>query len=225
MKKTLIAVALIAGLFTASAQQPDNGKVNVPEKIENGKRFKAAKSTELASKVVSDEVLDQKTIAEQALDKNGRPIRHHGKKHHGKKHDRCYRDREYCDGQQYCDRIEDNCTRERRYCDPNGRKQKRNPFAGITLTDAQKDKIKAIKEKQKKEADKRRDAAEKSRKKSRENYMKELQKILTPEQFAQFKANTDTMKRISVSDKKSKGFLIPGEQVKAPLPPMDYQKK
>lgn len=204
MKKTLIALTLLSGLFatTAVARQTEQLSKETREKVA-GKVQCQAKSecTQLEANQECDKV------ANAECEKAGKA---YGKRHHGKK--------------DCCDRHDGKgAKKERRYCDREGRKKK-NPLAGITLTDAQREKVEKAREKQKNEIDKARASMDKSKKKARESFMKEMQKILTPEQYAQFKANLDVPRKVDVKSKDSKGFLVPGKPVKAEMPKMDYQR-
>ncbi len=95
------------------------------------------------------------------------------------------------------------CGKERKFCDRGrhhghfGKKEcgRFNPFDGIELTDAQKDKGKKAREARKEKCGKIREKMEKERAKADEGYMKELQKVLTPEQMAKFRANREAMKK------------------------------
>lgn len=64
-------------------------------------------------------------------------------------------------------------------------------FDALSLTDAQKEKVRAIREKQGKKADKQREKARKQREKDLASYKKEMKKVLTPDQYARFEKILD----------------------------------
>lgn len=81
-----------------------------------------------------------------------------------------------------------------------GKRQKQDLFAGITLTDAQKQQIKDLRAKSreerqeisadvKKAQEKTREKVAEAKKEAREKYDKALSKILTPEQYAKYQQN------------------------------------
>lgn len=75
-----------------------------------------------------------------------------------------------------------------------GQKARFNAFNGIELTAQQQQQIDALKaeRKAKKEADKKQNFEQ--RKKDKEEFDQKVSKILTPEQFALYKANCDSLK-------------------------------
>lgn len=106
------------------------------------------------------------------------------------------------------------CTAQKGECQKEGkgkkchkkgdRKAKMNAFEGIELTQEQQQQIAQLKAecKAKKEADK----AEKKKAKAeaRAQFNEKVSQILTPEQYAQYKANCDSIKANKKSDKKIK---------------------
>ena len=110
------------------------------------------------------------------------------------------------------------CGKELKFCDRGrhhgnfGKKGcgRFNPFDGIELTDAQKDKVKKAREARKEKCGKIREKMEKERVKADESYMKELQKVLTPEQMAKFRANRESMKKKSDVKPGNKGCTRAG---------------
>ncbi len=76
-----------------------------------------------------------------------------------------------------------------------GKKAKFNPFEGIELTPAQQASLDNLRSKQKEEAKKIEEKASKQKEKNRQDFEKEVKKILTPEQWTKFEANkADRMK-------------------------------
>lgn len=73
-------------------------------------------------------------------------------------------------------------------------------FKGITLTSEQKEKLRKLDEKSAKNRDKQKDKAHKERTKIMQERDKQIKKILTPEQYEQYKANQKAFK----GDRKSK---------------------
>ncbi|MCM1005869.1 MAG: hypothetical protein NC402_06200 [Prevotella sp.] len=71
---------------------------------------------------------------------------------------------------------------------------KPDPFKGIELTADQKAKLEKLKAKDAEERTKAKEKMEKERKAKMEKRDQEIQKILTPAQYAQFKANQEVMK-------------------------------
>lgn len=65
---------------------------------------------------------------------------------------------------------------------------------GIKLSDEQKSKLEKLREKNRKECEKQREKMDKKRKNKVEKMDKEMKKILTPEQYAIYKANKSQMK-------------------------------
>ena len=71
---------------------------------------------------------------------------------------------------------------------------KANPFAGIELTSEQQSKLEALKTEQKAKKEEQKKLDKQARAKEREAFNKEVEKILTPEQFKVYQANCDSLK-------------------------------
>lgn len=68
-----------------------------------------------------------------------------------------------------------------------------NPFEGLNLTDAQKEKLKAIERPCRKEAERRREARQQcntERRNDRTKFLADIKAVLTPEQYVQFLENS-----------------------------------
>ncbi len=128
------------------------------------------------------------------------------------------------------DEVKRECNGHQRDCHKKKgqfkRGEKANLFAGIQLTDAQKEKLEKAKSDRKSKIAKLQEKQKKEKEKIRESYLKEMKKILTPAQYEQFRKNLEMRKAQTVEAKKrdEKGYIIPGEVVPAPLPMMDYKE-
>lgn len=98
-----------------------------------------------------------------------------------------------------------------------------NPFAGIQLTETQKTKVEKARTAQKEKCRKLREKMDKERAKAESGYMKELQKILTPEQMAKYKANSLNV-GYRINRHGRRGHAVPGKIVKCPAPMTNYGK-
>ncbi|MCM1152371.1 MAG: hypothetical protein NC328_01790 [Muribaculum sp.] len=107
-------------------------------------------------------------------------------------------------------------------------------FSGIDLSEAQKAKVKELGEKRAEDSKKIAEDVAKKRAKITKKYDEQLQKILTPEQYAKYKDNLGKMRR--GGSKKISGKPVPGKKVqrdgvvgpivKGPQPvPMTKEKK
>lgn len=129
-----------------------------------------------------------------------------------------------CDASIECKGYEGFCTGDGLPCHCGEKKcSYRNQFAGIQLTDAQKAKVEKARTAQKEKYRKLREKMGKERAKAEAGYMKELQKILTPEQMAKYKANSLNV-GYRVNRHGRRGHTVPGKIVKCPAPMTNYGK-
>lgn len=118
------------------------------------------------------------------------------------------------------------CYKEKRACKRKPECCRRNPFDGIELTSAQKEKLDKANASRKNKRQKMDEKIKKERQKMRSDYMKDLEKILTPEQMTRYKANIEAAKaRKAEFTKERKGYVKPGPVVAAPMPQLDYKSK
>lgn len=103
-------------------------------------------------------------------------------KHHNK--------HRHCTEQTQCDQDKRGAECDSKDC--NDKDAKFCPFAGLNLTDAQKEKVKAIEKE-------RRNAVKEGKKNVREEAYKnadnQIQQILTPEQYKQYQQNKETLRK------------------------------
>lgn len=85
-----------------------------------------------------------------------------------------------------------------------GSKERMNPMAGINLTDAQKDKLKELRKEQKASVEKIDKEARAKKEKARAEFDKDLKKVLTPEQYAQYEANKAKAQEMRTAKKANK---------------------
>ena len=120
-------------------------------------------------------------------------------------------------------------------CEYIGDRPEKGPFNGIQLTDAQKQKIDKERGKRNDKIKKAREKARSEHNKARDNYLKGLKKILTPEQFAKLQDNISKSKKACRKNtncgKHEKGTctdmrpgLCPEGAGPAPATPLDYKK-
>lgn len=111
------------------------------------------------------------------------------------------------------DKIETTCKQGKRICNK-AHKPRINPFEGIQLTAEQQNAIDKLRQdrKVKREADKL--AHKEAKKKIKEDFNSEVEKILTPEQYQQYKTNCENIalhrqdkmkKKVAKRDSEKKG--------------------
>lgn len=118
------------------------------------------------------------------------------------------------------------CKKRQHGCKDKKQRCRKNPFEGIELTSSQREKIDKVNASQKSKREKMAKKFTEERQKLRESYVKNLRKILTPEQMARYEDNIRTSQSMKTEvTKEEKGYVKPGPVVAAPLPQLDYNSK
>lgn len=102
------------------------------------------------------------------------------------------------DGKKECKKDSKDCKKgkdgKRKFDGKRERPNRMNPFTGIGLTAEQQQKIDQLRAEQKAKSESRNKESKEARKKDREAFNASVEKILTPEQYAKYKANCDSIK-------------------------------
>lgn len=103
-------------------------------------------------------------------------------------------------------KVEAQCTKAKevkRDC-KKGERRDLNPFTGIQLTQEQQAQLDNLRQQRKDQKEEAKKAEKEAKAKNREAFNAEVAKILTPDQFAQYKANCDSLKARKMDGKKFK---------------------
>lgn len=106
--------------------------------------------------------------------------------------------------QKECCKEKKDCKKEGRKAEKRAHKDRLNAFEGINLSAEQQQQIEALRSENKAQREAIKKATKETVQKQREDYMAGLEKILTPEQLAQYKANVSNMKADKRKDFKKK---------------------